>query len=279
MQNAIHYIRQRKSVRTYSSRSVDPAMLLELSNYIKNLGSGPFGVPARFELLDLEGLDQSELRSLGTYGFIRGANLYLLGAARQGREALVDLGYCFEKLILKVTALGLGTCWLGGTFKRSSFAEKMNLEPEELLPVISPVGHAAAAPGAAEKVVRAGAGSDRRKPWSQLFFYNNEKTPLKPEEAGLYREVLEAVRLAPSASNKQPWRVIKENNNLYHLYLKENIIYNRMLGKIKLQWVDMGIAICHFELAAKELKINGRWHFEQPQRRPSGMTYIISWLA
>jgi len=277
--NSIKYIAQRKSVRSYSSKEVAPELLAELKDYMAQLNTGPFGAGVRFKLLDLEPLDQNELRSLGTYGFIRGARHYMMGAVKQDRGAFEDLGYCFEKLVLKATALGLGTCWLGGTFRRGAFAAKMNLDPGELLPVISPLGYAAEEPTSAEKMVRAGAGSARRKPWSELFFMSDGKTPLSGEKAGPYGKVLEAVRLGPSASNKQPWRVVQGSEKLYHFYLKENKIYNRMLGKIRLQLIDMGIAICHFDLAATELNLQGRWHFDEPQINPKGLLYVASWLS
>lgn len=34
--------------------------------------------------------------------------------------------------------------------------------------------------------------------------------PLEKEEAGNYEAALEMVRIAPSASNKQPWRILKK---------------------------------------------------------------------
>ncbi len=67
---------------------------------MKNLGNGVFGTKPRFEMLDLEPLDKKELRSLGTYGFIKGARLYILGAIKNTPGALEDLGYCMEKIIL-----------------------------------------------------------------------------------------------------------------------------------------------------------------------------------
>lgn len=55
--------------------------------------------------------------------------------------SLEALGYSFESLILYATSLGLGTCWLGGTFDHSGFASAMDLKEGYLFPAISPIGH------------------------------------------------------------------------------------------------------------------------------------------
>ena len=62
--------------------------------------------------------------------------------------------------------------------------------------------------------------------------------------------MLEAVRLAPSAVNKQPWRVVVCGDRA-HFYEKRSKGYVSADGW-DIQKIDMGIALSHFELAAKE---------------------------
>ena len=52
------------------------------------------------------------------------------------------------------------------------------------------------------------------------------------------------VRLAPSAVNKQPWRVVADSKG-FHFYLQRSKGFNRE-GRPDMQQVDMGIALCHF---------------------------------
>jgi len=278
MEKGLDVIRQRISVRSYAEKQVEPEgrkLLGELC--LQQNNNGPFGAAVRFRLLDLEPLSKSDLRRMGTYGVIKGARLYILGAVRNGNGAMEDLGYCLEKIILEATALGLGTCWLGGTFKRGSFAAQMELAEDELLPAITPVGYPAVEKSATERMMRFGAGSNRRKPWSELFFKGDGVTALTEPESGLFREAYEAVRMGPSASNKQPWRLILDQQGGTHLYLKENKIYNRMMGKVRLQLVDMGIAMCHFEVAARELNLPGAWNTGQEGLRIAGLQHIACW--
>ena len=83
--------------------------------------------------------------------------------------------------------------------------------------------------------------------------------------------MLEVVRWAPSASNKQPWRVVRGRKR-WHFYLARTKGYGKglltsLVKLADLQRVDMGIAMCHFELAAREAGIEGRWVTDRPLPR------------
>jgi hypothetical protein len=53
-----------------------------------------------------------------------------------------------------------------------------------------------------------------------------------------------------------------------------------LLRLADLQRVDMGIAMCHFELAIREFNLNGRWMIEEPEiKTAEGTEYIVSWVA
>jgi hypothetical protein len=44
--------------------------------------------------------------------------------------------------------------------------------------------------------------------------------------------------------------------------------------------IDIGIAICHFDLTAKEAGIKGTWEFLSPDNSaPQELKYIISWIG
>ena len=278
MEKGLEAIRQRLSVRSYAEQQLEPEVRRQLEELCLNhKDAGPFGAAVRFRLLDLEPLSSSDLRKMGTYGVIKGARLYIMGAVRNEAGAMEDLGYCLENIILEATALGFGTCWLGGTFKRSAFAGKMELAEDELLPAITPVGYPAVEKSTTERVMRFGAGSNRRKPWSELFFKSDGVTALTEPESGPFKEAYEAVRMGPSASNKQPWRLVLDQQGATHLYLKENKLYNRMMGKVRLQLVDMGIAMSHFEVAARELNLPGAWHTETDGPPIAGLQHIACW--
>jgi len=276
-------IRRRYSCRTYDATPIGPDTRQPLEEYIKLIGEGPLGAPLRFKLLAAGDEDREALRGLTTYGVIRGATGFLLGAVGAGERDMEDFGYAAEQIVLLATGLGLGTCWLGGTFRRSRFAERLGLRPGEQMPCVLSLGIPAGRRSLVDRISRLGAGSDRRLPWQRLFFDGGWDSPLGEEAAVAYGTPLEMARLAPSASNRQPWRVLRQGQ-AWHFYLQRTPGYHKvsepLSNGIDLQRVDIGIAMCHFELTAQELGLEGRWAMAGPEVTGSGTAeYVVSWVA
>lgn len=277
MNNVMKTIESRYSVRNYIDKPIEKEKLDIIKAFMEENKKGPMGNEVTFHLIDASEYDKAELKSLITYGMISGATTYIVGVVKPGEYAMEDFGYCMEKLILKVSELGLGTCWLGGTFNRGGFAKKVNLSGEELLPCITPIGYTADKRTMKENFIRTLVGAKKRKKPEELFFENNFNTSLNLDTIDSYAKVLEALRLGPSASNKQPWRIIKDSEGLYHIFLEEDEKYNNTFSGIKIQNIDMGIAMCHFELAARELEITGQWIKSKPEIQAGKLKYIVTW--
>jgi nitroreductase len=282
-------IRERYSCRSYLEQPIEEERRRLLADFMSLTTTGPFGNRARFELVAATEQDRESLRGLGTYGFIKGATGFVVGAVTKADRALEDFGYLLESIVLFATDLGLGTCWLGGSFTKSSFAEKVSLRRPESLPAVIAVGLEAPEPRRLDSIIRLGAGADHRLPWQRLFFDGDFGGPLSPEAAGEYAVPLEMVRLGPSASNRQPWRIIREadgGQSGWHFYLQRSRRYGGgviggLLGTADLPRVDMGIAMCHFDLVAGELGLEGRWEIRDPQieRPDDSIEYIASWFG
>ncbi|MDD5065707.1 MAG: nitroreductase family protein [bacterium] len=272
----IGVIKKRISVRTYSGEILDRKEKKRINKALRINTRGPFGNRVRFRLLDLSGLEKKELWRLGTYGFIRGTSLFFGGVIRPGPRCMVDYGYCFERTILELTRLGLGTCWMALTFNKKGFQEKIGLKGNEILPAISPIGYPDRKRSLLEKLTRFMARAGVRKAWAEVFFEGKPDQPLLEKKAGRYRIPLECVRLAPSGINIQPWRVIKEvNKPVFHFFARDNAVF---LG-IKPHSMELGIAMCHFELACEELRLKGKWKEIKDVVRPASWDYIISWAG
>jgi nitroreductase len=275
----IEAIKIRKSCRTYSNKAIEQEKLAELREFLAVSTKTPFGSKVRFHFIDFNEMEIGELKNLTTYGVIKGARRFIIGTVEKQPRSMEDYGCCMEKVILKATSMGFGTCMLGGTFKRSGFAGKINLTESEILPVISPVGYPSDKRSIVDRTFRFVASSDKRKPWNDLFYLHDIDTPLDKGNAGSYETPLECVRVAPSASNKQPWRIIKDRDqNIFHFYLKRTPGYGNIGKDIKLQNIDIGIAMCHFDLSVSELGLKGNWNVNNPQIKSDGMEYIVSWI-
>ncbi|HVO39669.1 MAG TPA: nitroreductase family protein [Spirochaetia bacterium] len=278
-------IRSRFSCRSYADASIDAERQGKLRSVMEEITAGPLGAPVRFTLLAPGTADRDALRGLGTYGFIRGSAGFVAGAAGAGPRDLEDYGYSLERIVLAATELELGTCWLGGTFARSSFSRRIALQRAEKMPAVAAVGIIADPRQARNTPLRRRIGSDNRLPWTQLFTEGGFTRPLTPDDAGPWAEPLEMVRLAPSASNRQPWRIVRDGA-AWHFYLRRTRGYRRgivgrLLGMNDIQRVDMGIAMCHFALTARETGLEGTWSVRDPGfAAPDQLTeYVASWIA
>lgn len=273
--DVIEAIKERTSTRTYAGQPVTDAQRNVILNYIPTL-TNPFGENG----VSIPMADKFHLSSgnekLGTYGIIKGAQTFLGLVCPDTDRSLLAAGYEFEQLILFITSLGLGTVWLGVTFSRKSFTRAMKIPADGMLAAVTPVGMPAKR-RMVERVMRRFVKSDTRLPWSELFFKDNFTTPLSLWEAGSYDEALEMVRLAPSAHNFQPWRVVKVGRD-FHFYAAYNIKKTKEDQRI---WrnLDMGIALCHFHLSVISRGLNGEFINEAPllENPPEGWHYVATW--
>ena len=276
-------IRQRYSCRTYQKRPVSDLDISKLETFFNQCSTGPLGNITRFQILPASPYDPRNLPKLGTYGFIKDPGAFLVGAAKEAPGAMEDFGYSMELLILKATELEMGTCWLGGTFTKSRFAHQMDLQAGETIPAATSLGYPSNQKGWIDRVSRIYAGADRRLPWESLFFNETWSNSYHREVDDAYAEPLQLVRLAPSASNKQPWRLLFREGK-WHFYLKRTPnyptpVFGRLLRMSDLQRIDIGIAMAHFSLAVQEVGLVGRWIQSEPllSQSNSSNEYIISW--
>jgi nitroreductase len=274
-------IQERTSRRTYSGKPLENSMKEKVKKMIENHDSkSPFSEYAgnvRFKLVSVPEFEPNEKKKLGTYGFIKGAQDFIVGAVEKSPYAREHYGYLMESIILAATDLGLGTCWLGGFFNRTLFSAKISLMSDEIVPAITPIGYSVQRT-MREKLIRSFAKADKRLPWDHLFFEGNLTDPIEKNHIGEYSKLLEMIRLSPSAGNNQPWRIIKIfDKNIFHFY-SINPKDGRFMKYSKFRSIDIGIAVNHFDLTAKELGIEGYWIFENPQiPGTEDSLYKITW--
>ena len=239
--NTMELIRGRRSVRTFDGtplRAEDADAILAFAEKLEN----PYEIPITWKLLDAKkhGLNSP---------VIVGTDTWIAGKMRRVPHAEEAFGYAFEKVVLFAGSLGVGTTWIAGTMDRAAFEKAVELQDGEVMPCVSPLGYPAKRMSLRETLMRKGIRADARSPFEALFFDGSFQAPLSPEAAGSFREALEAVRLGPSAVNKQPWRAVVCGDTV-HFYEKRSKGYDA--GGWDIQKIDIGIALAHFELAAKE---------------------------
>lgn len=230
----MNIIRTRKSVRTFDGKAVTETDIKKLREYISTI-TNPYGIPVEFVLLDA---DEHGLSS----PVIQGEHLYIAGKVPLTDHCAEAFGYSFEKLVLYAWSLGIGTTWIGGTMKRELFEQEAGVNDREIMPCVSPLGYPAKKRSIKEIGMRAAIRADKRIKNEELFYENDFSTPLHSDDVTV-KNALEAVRFAPSAVNKQPWRIVKCGNS-YHFYEKKTLADSGAAWDV--QKVDLGIAIYHF---------------------------------
>ncbi len=266
-------IKKRVSTRTYESKKLSVYDREQLMKEISQL-TNPFGENIRVHLIEKDAVSNGE--KLGTYGVIKGASTFLGVTTDKTEFALVAAGYQFENLVLIATNMGLSTVWLAATFSREQFEKAMNIQKDELFPAISPIGYATGKRSLTESLMRKTMKSDKRKLWEEIFFQDSFGNPLSRKDANEYTNPLEMLRLAPSATNAQPWRVVKKQD-FYHFF--ETHKSNASEDDKMIKKVDVGIALSHFHQTALENGLKG--NFEKLENIkidiPENTNYIISW--
>ena len=266
MENLTKLVMQRKSVRSFDGEPLRADDREKLEAYLAGLQT-PFDVPMDFRILDAK---EHALSS----PVVTGTELYAAGKLRRGELAEVAFGYAFEKFILCAMSLGVGTVWIAGTMDRPAFERAMALAEGEFLPAVTPLGYPAKKRSLRDAAMRRVIKADSRLPFEELFFRDDCDRPMTPEDAGEYRDALELVRWAPSAVNKQPWRIV-QCGGAFHFYKKRSLPAD---ARGDVQKLDIGIALAHLALALEARGIAGEPIKADPGIAPEEDTEsVVSW--
>jgi nitroreductase len=268
-------IQKRVSVRTYNNQPLIGADVQKLNRFIEK-SSGPFEPKVKFRILRLN--ENINGAKLGTYGVIKGTRTYIAASVEEGDMDLEELGYEMESLILYATSLDIGTCFIAGTFNKNEFEKAMCLGEREIFPVISPIGYQENRKSILERFSSLNKKTSQRKQWEDIFFKNDFQSPIQEKDISLeFKIILENLRLAPSAVNNQPWRILKVGSNFHFYKLDGDNVYK--INEIDLNRIDIGIAICHFDLSCKDFGIKGRFIRNDPKIESylEDLKYVVSW--
>lgn len=247
----------RRSRRKYLTTPIDPAAVEKLQTLISqyNQDAGP---TMHFVLDD--GSAFSGFRK--SYGMFTGVRNYI-GLIDNPKDAnqKEKLGYYGELIVLAATMLGLGTCWVGGSFDRKSCPFRLG-EGESIACVIA-LGNPAPQLGFREKFI-SGITHRKVKKAGDMF------TALG-EVPDWFMAGMRSVEKAPSAVMRQPVKFTYDNS-----VVTASVPDISDTGMA----LDLGIAKAHFEIGAGD----GKWEWgngarfikretqpeteEQPQEQP-----------
>ncbi len=226
----------RTSRRKYQEKQIEPMKAQQIRSLVEKCNAES-GLHIRF----VE--DGTELfRSFtGSYGMFRGVQSYF---ALTGDESISHFqekaGYYGELIVLECTDLGLGTCWVSGTYDKTECRRQIHLGDGEELACVIPVGYVNQEKSIKEKVISL---TGRKTKKFEEFIAPSTGLPDWAVKG------VEAVGKAPSAMNQQPVRFSYEGGAV-KAFVKDPTSH---------QGIDLGIAQAHFELGARSAGSQGKW--------------------
>jgi len=145
-------IRERTSVRSYTSKPVEEEKLKKILDAARLAPSGKNGQPWIFIVVTDEEMRKKLVPACKGQEFIAQAPVVIVAC---GREELaykkmggywnslpVDIGIALEHLMLAAAAEGLGTCWIGAFYEEE--VRKLLSIPEDVkILALTPVGYPA----------------------------------------------------------------------------------------------------------------------------------------
>ncbi len=211
---AMESMASRHSVRAYQDTRIEGEALKVLRAAIDDINAAA-GLSMELVLDD----EIAFSTILGRYGRFSGARNFIVVKGKKSRDLRIRAGYWGEKLVLKATEMGLGTCWVGGTYSKKGIGHDSG---DELVCVIT-IGYAKA-PGKPHQT----------KPMEKFIAGKHESPP------AWFLNGVKAAMLAPTAMNQQK----------FAFSLSGSAVEAKVSGFGFFTDVDLGIVKYHFELGA-----------------------------
>lgn len=225
---------KRKSTRSYTGEPVPQDQLDAIRSYMERLVPLFAQIPVQMQILPAE-----EVRCMQPWKTPH----FIAVSTEDSPDALMNVGFMLQQMDLYIQSLGLGACWVGLGRPRKALSDSLTHA------ILMPFGVAA------EPV------------WREEKSQFNRRTP--DEIADLPDLRLECARLAPSATNSQPWYFLHQGEQLHVYQVVQGPLKRMTLGKMNC--IDMGIALCHLAIAC-----DGEFTFTRSEAAPQreGYTYI-----
>jgi nitroreductase len=234
---------KRKSIRKFDLTPLDENTLKEISNNLENLIPLHEDIKIEFKVLSPDLIKRRMMKKAPHY-------LAVFSETKEGY--LSNVGFMMQQMDLFLSANGLGSCWQGIPSLKKEALESSDLEFIILMPFGKPQ----------DTLHRTKISEFRRKSLHEI-------TDIKGTD-----ELLEAARIAPSATNAQPWFFTGDKNTIHAYALKPNFVKGLLTKKYPP--IDVGISLYHLKLAAEHFGKETELLFAPPQNDLKDYTYIAS---
>lgn len=226
--NHLEAIIERVSRRTYLGKPIDEQSELTLNDLISiyNINSGM----TSFLLKDGSDAFNSFLKSYGMFKNVK--SLIVLKGSTNDPDLKEKTGYYGQRLILQATQLGLGTCWVGGTYKKDN--ELLQIAEHEEVYCVITIGEVPDTITAKEKAMSKLMHLKAKDP--EEFYTSTVDYDDLPD---YFVMGYKAISKAPTARNTQKV-MVDYDDGVTTIHVPDNYTFDL---------VDLGIAKANFEIA------------------------------
>lgn len=276
-ERAIHLyeaLEHRHSMRSYTGEKLPKDLKNKLVEFIEE-GWEPYpGARTRMVLLEGKQATSKIFKGLiGSYGAVQNAPAVLLMIANIDDPYFYEAtGYMGEQLVLYATYLGFDTCWVGGFFRPEVAAKMGDLQPNERVLAVTPIGYAKkdGMSSLYEGIFKFGTKRGKRKSLEEISAIEGGEPPR------WYDRALQAVQVAPSSYNDQPWHLMHHQDGTISMssvkaYKDKVPVF---AGAPNSSRLCCGIGMLHFKVATRAIGIEGRWLPEEEQSNPIAVYFV-----
>lgn len=174
-------IESRKSIRKYINQPIEPEILEKIISAARFAPSWRNGQCWKFIIVTDREKKSELIRCTSAFNqswmgkeyavIIACGNPEQSGYRNEQRYYLVDVAIAMEHLILAATALGLGTCWIGG-FEEDKIKKLFHIPENYRVVAMTTLGYPAERDGIVGKITRSIVKSANRKPLSESYSMN-----------------------------------------------------------------------------------------------------------
>ena len=193
---------------------------------------------------------------LGTYGRLVAPPYVIVPSIEGANHSLADLGFRAEQIVIRLTRLGLGTCYVGTLQQEDKTRQLYDLNPNQRVGAVIAFGFptSSVVGKTFNLFVRSMAGATNKRSLDHLYYTDLNEDPTTPPAS--WAPLIEAARNSPSAVNAQPWRFMGKGNHLFIFSLRHSQKYGSGPGAAY-KYYDCGLCMANIYLAMQALDING----------------------
>ena len=213
-----------------------------------------------YSVLPIVGKSEELATVMGGYGKLVSARHLVLPRIRGNSHILADFGFRVEQLVIHLTRLGLGSCWIAALGHEGEVLDRFKSPKNERIPAVVVFGYPSESKGGIgfNRSIRVALSAHRPPPYEKWVFAGRFDNPasLTPFQ----EKSLDALRRAPSAGNSRPWRVVLKDGEA-HLTLKLDTPYYRLSKGVRLGYhlLDGGIGMSNLSMALSALGKPASW--------------------